>query len=260
MGPSEAGAGVNFLGDVIAWFGDADHWWGSRGIVQRLLEHVQMSAVATIAAALLALPIAVWLGHRRQFGAVAINVSNVGRAIPSFALLVLGTQIWGLLEYPVIGSFTTFLALVALAVPPIVTNSYVGVAEVPDDIREAAQGMGLTGWERLLQVEVPMAVPLIMAGIRTAAVQVVATATIAAFVGWGGLGRFIIDGRAVQDFTQVFAGAFLVAVLSLLTELGLGFAQVRLTPAGLRRARIVTAEPTEPGLLASVETAAEQAA
>jgi osmoprotectant transport system permease protein len=182
----------------------------------------------------------VWLGHKRRFGALAVNVSNVGRAIPSFAILVIGTQAFGLLEYPVIGSFTTFLALIALAVPPLVTNAYVAVAEVPDELRDAARGMGMSDTDVLRRVELPVAAPLLMAGVRTAAVQVVATATIAAFVGGGGLGRFIIDGRAVNDQAQILAGALLVAVLSLCTEGGLALVQFAVTPRALREADVPT--------------------
>jgi osmoprotectant transport system permease protein len=225
---------VSFLQDVAHWFNDPAHWRGTNGIPNRLVEHIQYSLVAIAAAIILAVPVSVWLGHKRRFGTVAVNVSNVGRAIPSFAILVLGTQQFGLLEFPIMGSFTTFVALVALAVPPLVTNSYVAVAEVPDEVRDAARGMGMGEPEILRRVELPMAVPLLMAGVRTASVAVVATATIAAFVGAGGLGRFIIDGRAIFDNTEIFAGAALVAALSLFTELALGGAQRWLTPRGLK--------------------------
>jgi osmoprotectant transport system permease protein len=205
-----------------------------------LFEHVQMAGVATLAACVLALPVAVWLGHKRRFGTVAVNISNVGRAIPSFAILVIGTEELGLLEYPFMGSFTTFIALVALAIPPLVTNAYVAVAEVPDELRDAAQGMGMSEVEVLRRVELPVATPLVMAGVRTAAVQVVATATIAAFVGAGGLGRFIIDGYATGNQAQIFAGALLVALLSLATEGGLALVQSLVTPEGLRYAEVPT--------------------
>lgn len=229
---------MDLLSEVIDWFADEDNWTGRRGAIHQLFEHVRMSGVAVIASCLLALPIAVWLGHKRRFGTVAVNVSNVGRAIPSFAILVLGTQLFGLLEYPIIGSFTTFIALIALAVPPLVTNSYVAVAEVPEELRDAAAGMGMSDLEVLRKVELPVAAPLIMAGVRTAAVQVVATATIAAFVGADGLGRFIIDGRAVGDQAEIFAGAILVAALSLLTEGGLALVQSLVTPKGLRQSEL----------------------
>lgn len=231
---------MSLLNEVVEWFADGDNWEGKRGVVHQVSEHGRMAGVATMAACVLALPVAVWLGHKRRFGALAVNVSNVGRAIPSFAILVIGTQWFGLAEYPIIGSFTAFLALVALAVPPLVTNAYVAVAEVPDDLRDAAHGMGMSDLEVLRRVELPVATPLLLAGVRTAAVQVVATATVAAFVGADGLGRFIIDGRAVNDQAQIFAGALLVALLSLLTEGGLALVQSVVTPRGLREADVPT--------------------
>ena len=231
---------MNLLREVVDWFGDDGHWTGQRGVLHQLAEHVRMAGVASLAACILALPPAVWLGHKRRFGTVAVNLSNVGRAIPSFAILVIGTEQFGLLEYPVIGSFTAFLALAALAIPPLVTNAYVAVAEVPDDLRDAARGMGMSQMEVLRRVELPVAAPLLMAGVRTATVQVVATATIAAFVGADGLGRFIIDGRAINDQAEIFAGALLVALLSLATESGLALVQSLVTPRGLRYAEVPT--------------------
>jgi osmoprotectant transport system permease protein len=223
--------------DVLDWLRDLASWRGPTGIWARIVEHLQISAVALVAAIAVAVPPSLWLGHRRRFGLTVINVSNVGRAIPSFAVLVLGTQMVGLLEKPIIGSVSVFIALVLLAVPPIVTNTYVGMAEVSDDVRDAARGMGLSDRQVLWRVEAPLAVPLIMAGIRTSAVQVVATATLAAQLGFGGLGRFIIDGyatRASGGFTLVLGGAILVAALALLTEAALSLAQRWLTPRGLR--------------------------
>lgn len=231
---------MSFLHEVMQWFGDGGNWTGRRGVVHHLFEHVRMSAVAMAAASVLAFPPAIWLGHRRRFGTAAVNVSNIGRALPSFAILVIGTQQLGLLEYPILGSFTTFVALVALAVPPLVTNAYVAVAEVPDDLRDAARGMGMSELDIVRRVELPVAAPLLMGGLRTASVQVVATATIAAFVGADGLGRFIIDGRAVNDQAEIFAGALLVAVLSLVTEGGLALVQSLVTPRGLRYADVPT--------------------
>ena len=219
---------MNFLTDVARWFADGTHWQGSNGIPRRLSEHVIMTLAAMAAAAVIALPTGVLLGHAHRGGALAINLANVGRAIPSFAILVLATQVVG------IGAVPAFCALVALGVPPMVTNSYTGVRDVDADVREAARGMGMTGAQMLRRVELPVATPLILAGVRTAAVEVVATATIAALVAWGGLGRYIIDGLAQRDFVQVFAGALLVAALSVLTEVILAGVQRLLVPAGLR--------------------------
>jgi osmoprotectant transport system permease protein len=218
---------MNFLSHVVSWFTSGAHWQGTNGIPHRVLEHVVMSAAAVGAAIVLAVPLGLLLGHRRRFGAVAINFSNVGRAVPSFAVLVLAAQIIG------IGAEPAFIALFVLAIPPLVTNSYVGMAGVESEIRESARGMGMTSWQSLSRVELPVALPVVLAGVRTAAVQVVATATLAALVAWGGLGRYIIDGLAQRDFVQVFAGAFLVALLSVLTELALALVQRITVSAGL---------------------------
>ena len=219
---------MEFLGDVWAWFGEGDQWRGNTGIPNRLWEHVSMSLWAIGWAAVVALPVGLWLGHARRGGVLAINVSNVGRAIPSFAILVLAVQATE------IGTRPAIIALVALAIPPMLTNAYVAISEVPADIREAARGMGMSGLQQLRRVELPTGVPLVMAGIRTAAVQVVATATLAAVVGSGGLGRYIIDGQAQRDNVELFAGGFMVALLAIATELGLGAAQRALVPRGLR--------------------------
>ncbi len=230
----------NLLVQTLDYLRDQAHYRGPNGITQRLLEHAQISFVAVAVAIVLAVPVSLWLGHKRRFGLLVINVSNVGRAVPSFAILVIGNELLGRQAKPVIGIVAVFLALVALAVPPIVTNTYVGVAEVPDDVRDAARGMGLSEGQILRRVEVPLALPLMMAGIRTSAVQVVATATIAAQLGAGGLGRFIIDGFATRrsgGFVKVIVGALLVALLALLTELVLGLLQRLLTPRGLRSER-----------------------
>ena len=220
---------MGFLADVVRWFTTGAHWSGDAGAVHRLSEHITMSVASVLVGAVLALPVGIWLGHTGRGGALAINVSNVGRAIPSFAILVIAAQVVG------IGWRPAFLALVVLAIPPMVTNAYVGMQGVDADVRESAKGMGMTGSQSLWRVELPVALPLVMAGVRTAAVQVVATATIAALVAWGGLGRFIVDGIAQRDFVQVFAGAVLVAGLSILTELGLAGLQHLIVPKGLRQ-------------------------
>jgi len=230
---------VNFLGEVADWFTDPDNWQGVNGIPNRLLEHIQLSITAVLIGMVLGLPVGLVLGHMRRFGTAAMNVSNVGRAIPSFALLVIGAQIWGISE--VLGmSKATLLALVALALPPIVTNSYLGMALVDDSIRDAARGMGMTGRQSAVRAELPVAVPMVLTGIRIATLQVVATAGLAALVASGGLGRYIIDGFAVRDLPQVFAGAVLVAALALTVEALLGLTQRVATPIGVRLARRTT--------------------
>lgn len=227
---------MEFLGDAFAWFTTAANWWGSEGMVQRLQEHVGMSAAALGTAMVIALPLGLVLGHTGRGGPLAVNLSNLGRAVPSFAIIVLMASIVG------IGARPAYIALVALAVPPMVTNTYTAIRGVDRDVREAAEGMGLTGRQVLAHVEIPMGLPLMMAGIRTSAVQVVATATLAALVGWGGLGRYIIDGLATRDFQEVFAGAVLVAVLSLLVEIGLSVLQRVIVPTGLQGRLVATAD------------------
>jgi osmoprotectant transport system permease protein len=234
---------VSLPADVWAWFTTADHWRGDFGVPHRMTEHVAMSAAAIVAAAVIALPVGVWLGHRGRGGAVAINLANVGRAVPSLAILALFQQAFGLRGWPGFGARPAFVALVALAVPPLVTNAYVGMRGVDPDVVEAARGMGMTGGELLWRVEVPIALPLLMAGLRTAAVQVVATATLAAVTAWGGLGRFIVDGFGQQDDAQIVAGALLVGLLALATELGLGRLQGAVVSAGLRPDRARRGQP-----------------
>ncbi len=220
---------------MVAWFTTAEHWRGDFGVPHRLTEHLLMSAAAVATAVVLALPIGIWLGHRGRGGALAINLANVGRAVPSLAILALAQQAFGLSGWPGFGARPAFVALVALGVPPLVTNAYVGMQAVDHDVVEAARGMGMTGGELLWRVELPIALPLVMAGVRTAAVQVVATATLAAVTAWGGLGRYIVDGFGQQDNAQIVAGGLLVGLLALVTELGLGRLQRRVVSEGLRQ-------------------------
>jgi osmoprotectant transport system permease protein len=224
---------IEFFGEVAAWFGDSANWLGTSGILNRLREHVQITAAATVVSTIIAIPPAVWLAHRHIGGTFVVAVVNIGRAIPSFAIVVLFLPISIRLGLG-IGFWPTFLALLFLAVPPMFTNAYTGVDGVDPDLVEASRGMGMTDREVLLKVETPMASPVILAAVRVAAVQVVATATLGALVGWGGLGRFIVDGFAVRNSVVVFAGALLVAGLAIVTEVILGAVERRVVPATLR--------------------------
>jgi osmoprotectant transport system permease protein len=213
--------------DVVSWLTDPRQWSGPNGIPERTLQHVWYSLLATAIAAAIALPIGIGIGHTGRGGLIAVNLTNLGRAIPTLGIIILVFILAGFGIVPVL------VSLVALAIPPIVTNSYVGIRSVDPDVREAAEGMGMRGRQVLWKVELPVAMPLIMAGIRTSTVQVVATATLAAVVGLGGLGRYLIDGLAQRDEPKVYAGAILVAVLSLLTELLLGRVQTLVVSKGL---------------------------
>jgi osmoprotectant transport system permease protein len=209
---------MTVLGDVARWFADPAHWQGSHGIPVRILEHLELSGLAVALAILIAAPIALYLGHTGRGGFIAINVANIGRALPSLALLAFGLVIAIALGLG-LGFWPTIFALVPLAIPPIMTNTYVAVREVDPDIVDAARGMGLSEGQILRRIEIPLGLPLILAGVRTAAVNVVATATLGALVAGGALGRFIVDGLALREFDQLFAGAVLVALLAIVTEI-----------------------------------------
>jgi osmoprotectant transport system permease protein len=209
---------MTLLGDVARWFADPEHWQGSHGIPVRILEHLELSGLAVAVAITIAAPIALYLGHTGRGGFIAINVANIGRALPSLALLAFGLVVAIALGLG-LGFWPTIFALVPLAIPPIMTNMYVAVREVDADIVDAARGMGLSETQILRRIEIPLGLPLMLAGIRTAAVNVVATATLGALVAGGALGRFIVDGLALQEFDQLFAGALLVALLAIVTEL-----------------------------------------
>lgn len=213
---------------VFSWFANPAHWQGSDGVPTRLFEHLHLSVEAVAIGAVVALPVGIVLGHYGRFGDVAINLSNTGRAIPSFGILVIAFQIFGLGDGPII------LALTLLAIPPMLTNSYVALRQVDADVKDAARGMGYRELSQILRVELPLAVPLLMAGVRVSAVTVVATATLAAYVAGGGFGRYIVDGFATQDYTKLVAGAILVALLALVTELSLSGLERLLVPRGLR--------------------------
>jgi osmoprotectant transport system permease protein len=218
---------VDVVNEVAAWLTDPAQWSGPDGIPVRVLQHLWYSLLATAIAAAIALPIGIWIGHTGRGALIAVNLTNLGRAIPTLGIIILVFTLAGFGIVPVL------VALVALAIPPMVTNSYIGVRSVDRDVREAAEGMGMRGRQVLWQVELPVAMPLIMAGVRTSTVQVVATATLAAFVGLGGLGRYLIDGLSQRDLPQVVGGAILVALLSLATELVLGRVQTLVVSDGL---------------------------
>jgi osmoprotectant transport system permease protein len=196
-------------------------------ILEKTWEHLLLSGAGMAIALAIALPLGLWLGHVHRGSFVAVNVSNVGRALPSLAIIALGIAFIG------VGFTSVTLALVVLAVPPILTNSYVAVDGVEADAVDAARGMGMTGWQIVREVELPLALPLIFAGIRTAVVFVIATATIAAVAGGGGLGDIIVN-QAAYGLAGVVGAAICVSVLALLADALLGLVQRLLTPPGLR--------------------------
>lgn len=205
---------MSIFGEIGSWLSDGSNWKGSAGIPHRLLEHLVISAISVLIACAIAIPIGLWIGHVGRGGALVVNISNVGRAIPTYALLVL--------LFVGVGAQhrqgETIFALAAFGIPPLLTNTFVGVREVNDEVREAARGMGMSGAQLLRRVEVPLAMPLIMDGLRIAVVQVVATTTVAALIGVGGLGRYVVDGFNTTDPGQYGGGAVIVGAVALLLE------------------------------------------
>lgn len=223
---------------MIAWLLDPANWSGPNGIPIRMAEQVEISALSLLIAVTIALPIGVWIGHTGRAATLAVNLANVGRAIPSLAaigIIVPITQAFdpnlGFRVYP------TLFAMIILAVPPILVNAYAGIAGVDRELVEAARGMGLRERQIVGRVEIPIALPVIGGGLRSATVQVIATATLGALFGFGGLGRYLVDGVAQNDDGQLYGGVFLVAVLALTAEGVFALLQRALTSPGLRQAR-----------------------
>jgi osmoprotectant transport system permease protein len=230
---------IDFLGEVVDWFAEPANWTGNRGVLTLLQAHVVLSVIALAAAGVLALPLAVYLGHIRRGGLLAVSVVNIGRALPSFG--VIGVMFPITLAIAVtrspLGYWATLIAMVVLAMPPMFVNAYTAIREVDPALIEAARGMGLAERQVLGRVELPLGLPLIMAGVRSAAVAVVATATLGAWVGHGTLGTYIFVGFAQRDDVLVFVGGLIVALLAVITELGLGWLEKRTDPMRGRRPR-----------------------
>jgi osmoprotectant transport system permease protein len=226
-------AGMSLFVDTAKWFADPAHYQGSDAVQARIFEHVELSALALIVAALIALPIGLYLGHTGRLGFVAVNIANIGRALPSLALLAFALPIAFALGLG-LGFWPTFIALVPLAIPPMLTNAYVGTRAVDPDVIESARGMGMAELGILRRIEIPLALPLVLAGMRTSAVNVVATATLGALVAGGGLGRYIVDGLGLQEYDRLFAGALLVALLAIAVEVAFSTFERRATSPGLR--------------------------
>lgn len=229
-------AAVSFLVDVWRWLTAGEQWRGTDGIPHLLANHVRISLASLLVATIVAAPLGAWLGHRRIGGVVAINVANVGRAIPVYALLVLAVQIFGITNptgFGWTGSFVAFVPLVLLGIPPILTNAYVGVRDAGDDLVDAARGMGMSERDVLRHVEVPVALPLLMAGVRTALVGIVATAALASFTGVDTLATPIFIGLKVGDDAAMFGAATLVGLLAVLADLALAGVQRWIVSPGL---------------------------
>jgi osmoprotectant transport system permease protein len=226
---------------LLTYLLDPAHWQGTTGIPNRLIEHLVLSLLAVGTASLIALPMGLYMGHTGRFTLLGINLANFGRAVPSYAVMVMILPValalapqagydprLGLTFIPIFG------AMVLLAIPPILVGAYAGLREVDPDLVESSRGMGLTGRQILGRVELPLASPVIAGGFRTALLQVIATATIGAILSGGGIGRFIIDGIARRDDGSIYVGVLLVATLAIGVDLGMAWLQRVLTPRGVR--------------------------
>lgn len=204
---------------ALAWLADPTSWSGPAGVPTRLLEHVALSGAALAIAMLIAIPAGIWIGHTGRGTRLGANLANVGRALPSLAVIAIVLPLTAAID-PQAGFkvYPTLVAMVVLAVPPILVNTQTGILEVDRDVVETARAMGMRASQMVARVELPLALPAIVAGLRSAAVQIVATATLGAVFGGGGLGRYLVEGIAQRDEGMIFGGVVLVAVLALAVE------------------------------------------
>ncbi len=234
------------MGEIVDFFLDPANWTGQTGIPNRLFEHILISAVAVFIATIVGLPIGLYIGHTGRGANLAINLANIGRAVPSYAILVMILPVTLALA-PVLGyppslglnPLPILIAMTLLAIPPILVNAYAGLRSVDRELIEAARGMGMRERQILRSTELPLASPVIIGGFRTATLSVIATATIGAILSGGGLGRFIFDGlnQGLAGRASIYAGAILVTLLAVLVDLALALVQRRLTPVALRKPR-----------------------
>jgi len=219
---------MSYFNYAWQWLTSSANWQGSNGIPERLVQHLEYTGIALAIAFVIAVPIGLAMGHLRRGGFAVVTVANFGRALPTLGLLVL---IFVLTSGSI---FSWLVPLAALAIPPMLVNTYEGVLGVDRELTDAARGMGMTEWQILRKVEIPVAVPLILLGVRTSAIQVVATATIAAYIGLGGLGRYIIDGLARSEYNVVAGGAAVIVLLALAVQGLFMLLRFLIIPAGLR--------------------------
>ncbi len=233
---------MEFLGEVVAWFADPTTWSGRDGIPTRLGEHLFISGVALGLGIAIALPAGLYIGHTGRWATAVVAVANIGRAVPSLGLM--GLAFIALLQLGLgVGPLPAIVALTALAIPPIVVNAHAALRGIDEELIEAARGVGMREIEVLTGVEIPIGLPVILAGVRTSAVQVVATATLATVVGGGTLGELILIGFAINDQVRVFGAAIVVALLSMMTEVAFAAIQRAGTSPGLRGRTLGPADP-----------------
>jgi osmoprotectant transport system permease protein len=226
---------MNIVSETLAWLADPAHWQGPDGIPNRLSEHILISGLSLAIALAIALPVGMWVGHTGRFSSIAVNAANLGRALPSLAVIAIVLPITTAID-PQAGFrfYPTLIAMVVLAIPPILVNAYAGISGVERDLVEAARGVGMRERQILFSVEIPVAISVIVAGIRLAAVQIIGTATLGAIFAFGGLGRYLVDGIAQNDDLMIFGGVVLVAALAIATEVVFSIFQRLASSPGLR--------------------------
>jgi osmoprotectant transport system permease protein len=203
---------MSVFSEAVSWLSDGTHWQGDDGFPHRIAEHVGYTALTVVIATAIAVPLGLWIGHTGRLRGLAVAVTGALRALPTLGLLTLMVLWRG------IGLAPPTIALVVLAIPPLLAGAYAGLESVDRATIDAARAIGMTEWQVLGRVEIPLAMPLIIGGIRSAVLQVVATATIAAYIGLGGLGRYLIDGLAIRDYPQMLAGSLVIVVLALVLD------------------------------------------
>jgi osmoprotectant transport system permease protein len=236
---------MNVISQTVAWFTDPANWVGLNGIPVRLEEHIIISVVSLIIATLIALPAGLYIGHTGRHARVAVNAANLWRALPSLAVIAIVLPLTARVD-PQLGFkvYPTLIAMVVLAVPPILVNTFSGISGVDRDAVEAGRGQGMSESQVLRRIEIPLAIPAILTGLSSATVQVIATATLGAIFGFGGLGRYLVDGLAQGDIGQTVGGAVLVAALVLVAGGLLAITQYLVTPRPLRGQRDAIPEPS----------------
>ncbi|QGK71252.1 ABC transporter permease subunit [Allosaccharopolyspora coralli] len=228
------------IGEIVAWLTDPENWSGSGGVPMQMLLHLYYCVVSVAVAAVIAVPLGLYIGHTGRGAVFVVGVGNAIRALPTLGVVTLLVLFLGVGEVPALAG------LVVLAIPAILSGTYAGIRNVPAEAVDAARGMGMTGRQRLLGVEIPNALPLVFGGVRSAMLQVVATATVAAYVGLGGLGRTLLDGLKVSDYAQMAAAAILVATLAVVLDAVLAGLSRAFVPRGVVLAAQTTAAgPTE---------------
>lgn len=243
---------MNILPTAIGWLTDPANWSGPGGIAMRLAEHIGLALVSIGIAAAIAIPIGIWIGHTGRGAVVAVNIANLGRALPSLAVIGIVLPITAALD-PELGFkvYPVVIAMVVLAIPPILVNTHAGMAGVDRDLVEAGRAMGMREGQLVRRVELPVAFPVMLGGIRSATAQIIATLTLGAIFAGPGLGRFLVEGVAQQDDGMIFGGVVLVAGLSLLSELLFAWLGRALVSPGLR-----ASSPQAPWTVRPVETPA----